>query len=256
MRGCADPRAQVLITVPSCPCSAHGGTGDAGRIRANPAVDGPARWSPTAPSPSTGSWSTPATGRRWKSGGPATASQRPCASGCGSATAGARSRAVTTRPWTTTRTTSWPGPTGAPPGSPTSASPAANTTASNTLSLDTGRGQQRQTTRLDLTLRTELSQRTAGLGTTPLATRHPENVRGPERRRGTGCSPGTRGLPRIPVQTPVQIRNRNRNSPEDPFPDWDLFTAGHPFRAAGTDNLVSYAPLGESALEAFLAQHA
>ena len=39
------------------------------------------------------------------------------------------------------------------------------------------RGQQRQTTRLDLTLRTELSQRTAGLGTTPLATRHPENVR-------------------------------------------------------------------------------
>ena len=44
--------------------------------------------------------------------------------------------------------------------------------------------------------------------------------------------------------------------PEDPFPDWDLLTAGHPFRAAGTDNLVSYAPLGESALEAFLAQHA
>ncbi|MET4136131.1 DUF222 domain-containing protein [Pseudarthrobacter sp. PvP090] len=44
--------------------------------------------------------------------------------------------------------------------------------------------------------------------------------------------------------------------PEDPFLDWDPLTAGHPFRAAGTDNLVSYGPLGESALEAFLAQHA
>ena len=93
----------------------------------------PAAWSPTAPTPSTGSWSTPATGRRWKSGGPATASRRPCANGSGSATAGARSRAATTRPWTTTPTTSWPGPTEAPPASPTSASPAANTTASNTI---------------------------------------------------------------------------------------------------------------------------
>ena len=34
------------------------------------------------------------------------------------------------------------------------------------------RGQQRHTTRLDLTLRALLSQRTTGLGTTPLATRH------------------------------------------------------------------------------------
>ena len=55
-----------------------------------------------------------------------------CASGSGSATADARSRAATTPPWTTTQTTSWPGPTAAPPGSTTSASPAANTTGSNT----------------------------------------------------------------------------------------------------------------------------
>ena len=59
-------------------------------------------------------------------------------------------------------------------------------------------------------------------------------------------------LPPDPGPDPEQ----EQELPEDPFPDWDLLTAGHPFRAAGTDNLVSYAPLGESALEAFLAQHA
>jgi len=86
----------------------------------------PGAWSPTARSRSTGSWSTPGTGRRWKSGGPAL-------------------------------------PQTPPP--------------QTQFSLDTGRGQQRHTPRLDLTLRKELPQRTAGLGTTPLATRHPENVR-------------------------------------------------------------------------------
>ena len=60
------------------------------------------------------------------------------------------------------------------------------------------------------------------------------------------------GLPADPGRDPEQVREL----PEDPFPDWDLLTAGHPFRAAGTDDRVSYAPLGESALEAFLDQHA
>ena len=42
------------------------------------------------------------------------------------------SPAAATTPWTTRQTTSWPGPTEAPPASPTSDNPAPNTTASNT----------------------------------------------------------------------------------------------------------------------------
>ena len=49
-----------------------------------------------------------------------------------SGTANARSPAATTTPWTTKQTTSWPGPTAAPPASPTSVSCAPNTTGSNT----------------------------------------------------------------------------------------------------------------------------
>ena len=58
----------------------------------------PAGSSPTAPTRSTGSWSTRGTGPRWRSAGPATGSPRPCANGCGCATANARSRAATTLP--------------------------------------------------------------------------------------------------------------------------------------------------------------
>ena len=64
------------------------------------------------------------------------------------------------------------------------------------------------------------------------------------------------GLPPDPGPDTGPDPEQEQELPEDPFPDWDLLTVGHPFRAAGADNLVSYAPLGESALEAFLAQHA
>ena len=64
------------------------------------------------------------------------------------------------------------------------------------------------------------------------------------------------GLPPDPGPDTGPDPEQEQELPEDPFPDWDLLTAGDPFRAAGTDNLVSYAPLSESALEAFIAQHA
>ena len=137
---------------------------------------------------------------------------RPCGSGCGSGTAGVPSRAVTTPPWTTTRTTSWPGPTAAPPESPTSASPAGNTTASNTAPPGHPRGHQRQTTRLDLTLRTDLSQRTPGLGTTPLATPPPPTVDGPHKAPAPGPRPGSR-----PGPAPDPAGTLTWVSPPDPF---------------------------------------
>ena len=131
-----------------------------------------------------------------------TGSQKPCGNGSGSATADAPSPAATTTPWTTRPTTSWPGPTAAPPASATSASPAANTTASNTPQPGHPAGAtRRQTTRLDLTCRTQLPQRTTGLGTTRLA--GPNGPDGPAGQpRGlsglgpaTACEPPTGGSP-------------------------------------------------------------
>ena len=57
---------------------------------------------------------------------------RRCADGCGCGTENAPSPAAATPPSTTKRTTSWPGPTAAPPALRTSANPAPNTTNSNT----------------------------------------------------------------------------------------------------------------------------
>src|SRR5512141_617629 len=55
------------------------------------------------------------------------------------------------------------------------------------LHLDTRRSHQRQTTGLDLTLRTDLRQRSPGLGTTPLATPPPPHRRPPGRKPTRGC---------------------------------------------------------------------
>ncbi|BCW71788.1 hypothetical protein NicSoilB8_28320 [Arthrobacter sp. NicSoilB8] len=130
--GVPSPRAQVLVTVPVL--SLLGVTGE-------PAVlDG---YGPIPPSMArrlvaggAGSFYRvlvdPRDGAPLEIGRSSYRSPRPSGTGSGSATATARSRAVTTTPWTTTRTTCWPGPTAAPPASPTWASPAPNTTASNT----------------------------------------------------------------------------------------------------------------------------
>ena len=195
----------------------------------------PGGWSPTAPTPSTGSWSTPGTGRRWKSGGPATASRRPCASGSGSATADARSRAATTRPWTTTPTTSWPGPTEAPPASPTSASPAANTTASNTIQPGHRPGPAK-------------TNHPAGPhppgGTIPASSRTGNHPTGhpasrPPRRSRTHSMDS--GLPAYPGWDPDldlppdPDRDPNLELPPAPFPDWHEFLSGHSWPAADMD---------------------
>ena len=60
------------------------------------------------------------------------------------------------------------------------------------LSLDTGRGQQRHPARLDLPVRTVLSQRAAGLGTTPLATRDHWPPRRSRTHRGFRPARGSR----------------------------------------------------------------
>ena len=127
------PRAQVLVPpCRSCRCWAPRTNRPPGRVRADPAVDGPPAGrrrrrvllpGPDRP-PGRG-----AAGNRPDQLPPhdgaaalAPAPGRPVPS----------SRAVTTTPWTTRQTTSWPGPTAAPRASPTWASPARNTTASNT----------------------------------------------------------------------------------------------------------------------------
>ena len=146
------------------------------------------------------------------------------ACGCTSATAGARSRAATTRPWTTTPTISWPGPTAAPPGiiQPRPALPQTPPPQTQ-FSLDTERGQQRQTARLDLTVGAVLSQRAAGLGTTPLATRHPGHRDAPGHTRGfrparvsrLGSRPGPAAGPRPgsqPGTSPGPLRGLARIS--------------------------------------------
>jgi hypothetical protein len=76
--------------------------------------------------------STPATVRRWRSGGPVTGSPKPNANGFACATGSAHSRVAATIPWTMKRTISSPGPTGELPASATWPSPARSTTCCGT----------------------------------------------------------------------------------------------------------------------------
>lgn len=92
----------------------------------------PVNLSQTGPDRSTGCWWTLGTGRHWRSAGQVTASPGRCGPGCGCGTGSARSRVADTTPWTTTPTTSSPGPRAAPPGSATWDNPAPNTTNSAT----------------------------------------------------------------------------------------------------------------------------
>ena len=142
-----------------------------------------------------------------------------------------RSRAATTPRWTTMPTTSWPGPTAAPPGSPTSASRAANTTASNTRSAWTpSRCQQRPARR-------------AGPhrpdATTPANTRtgnHPTG-RTPTSQPPDGPDTPWVSLPRIRAGHPdldltAGPRPGSRlELPPDPFPDWAQFAVRDRSRA-------------------------
>ena len=114
------------------PAGRHRRTRCAGRVRADPAVDGPPAGRRRRRFRLPGPDRPPRRGAVGDRPAPATGSRRPCGNGSGSATASARSRAAATRRWTTRQTTSWPGPTAAPPASPTWDSPAANTTTSNT----------------------------------------------------------------------------------------------------------------------------
>ncbi|MET3950254.1 hypothetical protein ABIB29_001086 [Arthrobacter sp. UYEF36] len=110
------------------------------------------------------------------------------------------------------------------------------------LRLDTIRGQQTQTAGLDLTLRTALSQRTAGLGTTTMATRQSGIGYGLGPRRARGSRPGPAlDLPVDPgpdpgLDLPVDPGpDPGLDLPVDAFPDWYLFPAGHQIPAAETD---------------------
>ena len=82
------------------------------------------------------------------------------------------------------------------------------------------RGQQGPPAGLDLTVRTALSQRTPGLGTTPLArglaAPHPGHGHTPEPDTDTDPAQG-------------QPADPDPDLPPDPFPDWHQFTAGHQF---------------------------
>ena len=122
------PQAQVLVTVPVFSLLGH--TDEPATLDGYGPIrrPWPAGSSPTAPRPSSGSWSTRGTVRHWRSAAPATGSPNPCANGYASATPNAPSPTATTTPSTTTPTTFSPGPTAAAPASPTSANPAPNTT--------------------------------------------------------------------------------------------------------------------------------
>ena len=167
------PRAQVLVTVPGAvPARRRGGTGDAGRVRADPALDGPAPGRrrrgllPPGPDRPAGRG---AAGNREDQLPPhegyapvAPAPRRPVpVPGLQQPLPGQRRRPSAGLGRRRHHRDHQPRP--ALPQTPP---------PQTQFSLDTGRGQQRQTTRLDLTLRAVLPQRTAGLGTTPLATRH------------------------------------------------------------------------------------
>ncbi len=163
--GVPSPRAQVLITVPVM--SLLGATEEPAML------DG---YGPIPPSMARqliadGAESfhrvliDPRTGARWRSGGPATGSPKPNANGFACATGSARSRAAATIPWTMKRTIFSPGPTAGPPGSATLASPARTPQAAAHHRLDTHRRYRRSPTRLDLTHRQTLRERTARLGT-------------------------------------------------------------------------------------------
>ena len=202
----------------------------------------PGGWSPTAPTRSTGSWWTRGTGRRWKSGGPATASRRVCGSGSGSVTAGARSRAATTRPWTTTPTISWPRPTEAPPESTNLGQPCRKHHGlKHSFGWTPVRGQQRQTARLDLTVRKVLpsEQQDWEPPHWPPGITATEPIPDTLMDSGLPAYPGWDPDPELP---PDPDRDPNLELPPDPFSDWYEFTAGHPWPAADIDHQGWSAP--------------
>ena len=99
-------------------------------------------------------------------------------------------------------------------------------------------------------VRTVLSQRAAGLGTTPLATLHPATDGSlpahadPSLGQDLPAHPGwdlDLDLPADPGWDPdLDLppdpgRDPNLELPPDPFPDWCVFTAGHPWPAVDTD---------------------
>ena len=190
------------------PARRHRRTGHAGRVRADPAVDGPPpdrrrrRLLPPGPDRPP---------RRRAAGNrpdQLPAHEGPCANGSGSATASAPSPAAATTPWTTRQTTSWPGPTAAPPASPTWASPAANTTASNTAPP---------------------GPPPAPAKTTRRAGPHPSGRHYPsEHQDWEPPHWPNQGIP------PDPGRDHDLELPQDPFPEWHLFTAAHPLPAADT----------------------
>nr|WP_308443766.1 DUF222 domain-containing protein [Arthrobacter sp. NicSoilC12] len=123
--------------------------------------------------------------------------------------------AAPTTPWTTRQTTSWPGPTAAPPASRTSASPARNTTGLNTPPGH--RPGPAQTTRRAGPHRPD--------ATIPANTRTGNRPTGPK----PGCPHPGHGRPRPGTRPRHRPRSRPARGsgpslPPDPFPDWHQFT--------------------------------